>query len=310
MNMQNPERLSGLVAATHTPFHLNGALNPAIVEKQAQHLIQHRVSCAFIGGSTGESHSLSVSERLQLSQRWSEVSRGTALRFIVHVGSNCLEDAKALAAQAGRLEARAISALAPSYFRPSNLGVLVEWCAQIAAAAPETPFFFYDIPFMTHTNFSMPDLLDQAHDRIPNFRGIKFSNFDLMAYQLCLQSHGGAFDIPWGVDEFLLGTLALGARSAVGSSYNFAAPVYHRLMAAFERGDLATARKEQFRSVQLIKLLASYGYLGACKAVMKMEGVDVGPARLPNVSLTLEQVARLRSDLEALGFFEWISAAE
>ena len=309
MNTQNPPHLRGLIAATHTPFHPNGALNPGMVEQQAGHLLKHHLTTAFIGGSTGESHSLTLAERRQLAQRWSEVARGTPLQVMVHVGSNCLEDAKALATQAGQFGALAISTLSPSHFRPANLTVLIEWCAQIAAAAPDTPFYFYDIPALTHTNFSMPDFLDQARERIPTLRGIKFSNYDLLAYQLCLKSNDGAFDIPWGVDEFLLGALALGAQSAVGSSYNFAAPVYHRLLAAFERGDLVAARQEQFRSVQLVKLLAGYGYLGAAKVVMKMLGVDVGPTRLPNTSLTPAQAVKLQGELEQLGFFEWIGAA-
>ena len=89
----------------------------------------------------------------------------------------------------------------------------------------------------------------------------------------------------------------------MGSSYNFAAPVYHRLLAAVERGDLAAARAEQFRSVQLIELLAGFGYMAAAKAVMGFLGVEVGPARLPNGNLTAEEKARLRDRLDQLGFF-------
>ena len=115
--------------------------------------------------------------------------------------------------------------------------------------------------------------------------------------------------MPWGCDEYLLAALALGATGAVGSSYNFAAPVYHRVIAAFERGDLAAARDAQYQSVQLIALLASRGYMGAAKATMKMLGVDVGPARLPNGSLNAEQQDVLRADLEQLGFFDWVKRA-
>ena len=114
------------------------------------------------------------------------------------------------------------------------------------------------------------------------------------------------FDVPYGTDEWLLAALALGAQGAVGSSYNFAAPLYHRLIKAFEDDDLSTARWEQFRSVQLIQLLAGYGYMGAAKAAMKMVGVDVGPARLPNANLAPEQAVKLQGDLEKLGFFDWI----
>lgn len=298
--------LHGLVAATHTPFTPDGSLNLAIVEKQAAHLLKNGVTTAFIGGSTGESHSLSLDERRTLAQRWSEVVHGTALRVVVHVGSNCLADARALAAQAQQLGAVAISALAPSYFKPRSLDALIACCADIAAAAPETPFYFYDIPVLTGVSFSMPEFLDKAPARIPMLAGIKFTNPDLMAYLQCLQADGGRWDVPWGIDEWMLGALATGARGAVGSSYNFAAPLYHGLIAAFERGDLPAARTAQHRSTQLIALLARHGYMGAAKATMAMLGVDVGPARLPNGSLTTEQTRTLRSELEALGFFDWI----
>ena len=39
---------------------------------------------------------------------------------------------------------------------------------------------------------------------------------------------------------------------------------------------------------------------------MQMLGVDVGPARLPNGALAPDEVRQLRSDLEQLGFFDWI----
>ena len=70
------------------------------------------------------------------------------------------------------------------------------------------------------------------------------------------------------------------------------------------RGDLAGAREEQFRGARLVQLLAGYGYLGAAKATMAMLGVDVGPARLPNLSLTPAQTESLRADLKQLGFFD------
>jgi N-acetylneuraminate lyase len=299
--------LIGLTAATHTPFHRDGSLNLAVVEQQAAHLLAQQVTTVFIGGSTGESHSLSLDERRALSQRWSEVARGTALRVVVHVGSNCLTDAKALAAQAQQLGAVAISALAPSYFKPRSLDALVACAADIAAAAPTTPFYFYDIPVLTGVNFSMPEFLTLAQERIPTLAGIKFTNPDLMAFQLCFRADGGRWDVPFGCDEFLLAALALGAKGAVGSSFNFAAPVYQRLILAFERGDITTARDQQFQSVRLIQLLASYGYMGAAKAVMSMLGVPVGPARLPNGNLSAEQVTELRAKLDALGFFEWVA---
>jgi N-acetylneuraminate lyase len=299
--------LHGLVAATHTPFTPDGSLNLAAVERQAAHLLANDVTFAFIGGSTGECHSLTVDERRALAQGWSEVARGTPLKVIVHVGSNCLADARALATQAGQLGALAIAALAPSYFRPRDLDALIACCADIAGAAPRTPFYFYDIPVLTGVSFAMADFLDRAADHIPTLAGIKFTNSDLMSYQLCLHADAGRFDIPYGTDEWLLAALALGARGAVGSSFNFAAPVYHRLLADFASGDLDSARREQFCSVQLVRTLAARGYLASAKALMAMLGVDVGPVRLPNQSLAPVQIESLRADLERIGFFGWLA---
>jgi N-acetylneuraminate lyase len=303
--MSHTKKLTGLVAAAHTPFTADGALNLSAVEKQAAHFLKHKVTVAFIGGSTGESHSLSLDERRRLAQRWLEVARGTKLEVVVHVGSNCLTDAKELAAQAQKIGARAVSTLAPSYFKPRTVAGLIDCCVLVASAAPELPFYFYDIPVLTGVSLSMPDFLAQGRAKIPNLAGIKWTNADLYSYQLC-QRVPGDFDLPWGNDEYLLAALALGAVGGVGSTYCFAAPVYHRLLKNFESGNLAAARKEQFRSCQIVQTLAGYGYLGAAKATMKMLGVDVGPARLPNTNPTADQVKELRAKLEAIGFFNWI----
>ncbi len=127
MTTRGEHRLHGLVAATHTPFHTDGALNLDVVERQAAHLLANRVFSVFIGGTTGESHSLSLAERLSLALRWSEVAKGTALKVVVHVGSNCLTDAQALAKQAEQVGAAGIAALAPRYFKPRSLETRRWW---------------------------------------------------------------------------------------------------------------------------------------------------------------------------------------
>jgi len=298
-------KLTGLIAATHTPFDADGDLNLAAVENQADWLQEHQIRHAFIGGSTGESHSLSLEERIKLAERWVDVARGSDLGVIVHVGGNCLRDAATLANQAEQLGVAAISALAPSYFKPADVSALIESMNAIASRAPSLPFYYYDIPALTQVNLSMPQFLQQAGSRIPNLAGIKFTSQDFISLQNCLSLDEAAWDILWGVDECLVAALALGVNGAVGSSYNFAPDLYHRLIAAFREGDIATARQEQINSIRLIELIASYGYLPAAKHVMELLGVPVGGARLPLGRLTDAQKKSLQADLERLGFFEW-----
>ena len=197
-----------------------------------------------------------------MAQRWAEVVHGTELRIVAHVGANALADSRVLAAQAEKLGVSAIAALSPSYFKPRSVEVLIDCCAEISAAAPETPFYYYDIPVLTNVQLSMAEFLEKAPARVPTLAGIKFTNPDLMAYQFCLRIAGGKWDLPFGVDEHVLGALAMGAKGAVGSGFNFAAPIYQRLLAAFEKGDMATAREEQFRGVRLIQLFASLRLYG------------------------------------------------
>ena len=297
-------RLHGLVAATHTPFHPDGSLAPEIVPVQAAHLAGRGVGIVFITGSTGESHSLTRDERLRIFAAWAEAGPAHGLRVVAHVGGNCLEDAKAFAAAAADCGFEAVAALAPSYFKPARLEVLVDWCSRIAAAAPALPFYYYDIPSMTQVRFDMEQFLTEAALRIPNLAGIKFTNDDLAAYSACLNHAGGRFDIPWGIDEKLVLALETGAQGAVGSSYNFAAPLYHALIAAFQAGDIETARDLQRQSVELIESLYAVGYFGGAKALMGHLGVPVGPARCPLDNPTPAQLDDLWRKLDGFPWFQ------
>ena len=290
--------LTGLVPAVLTPFDAGGELNLAAVGRQAELALRDGLTAVFVGGTTGESASLTISERRALARRWAEVARGTPLRLVVHIGANGLADARALATQAEELEAVAISAVAPSYFKPKTPALLTECCAAIAAAAPGTPFYYYDIPGMTGLAVPVVDSVRLMAERVPTFAGVKFSNPDLTAFQHLMRLDGGRLGLLWGTDEYLLAALALGAEGAVGSTYNFAAPLFHRMIAAFRSGDLAAARAEQYRAVELITLLARYGYFAAAKEVMRVRGVDLGPVRLPNANLTADAAKELRSELE------------
>lgn len=290
-------KLHGLVAATHTPFHPDGSLAPEVVPIQAAHLAGQGIRSVFITGSTGEGHSLTRDERLAIFRAWAEAAPAHDLTVVAHAGTNCLEDAKAFAAAAADLDLAAVAALAPSYYKPGSLDALIDCCAAVAGAAPGLPFYYYDIPVLTGVRFPMHDFLAAAAKRIPNLAGIKFTNDDLGNYGECLAA--GGFDIPWGIDEKLLPALQAGARGAVGSSYNFAAPLYHRLIAAFEAGDLETAGKLQQDSIELIDTLAAVGYLGAAKALMGWQGVPLGPARLPVGNPTPAQLDALREKLDS-----------
>lgn len=295
-----------LIAAPYTPFAENGDLRLSTVADQADLLADNSLSGAFICGTTGESMSLSLVERMQLAEAWIAAAAG---RFdvVVHVGHTCQRDGVLLAEHAARSGAVAIAAMAPCFAKPADAEALADFCAAIAAAAPSLPFYYYHIPIMTGVAMPMAGFLKVATERIPTLAGLKFSHEDFVDLSACLAMDDGRFEILFGKDEVLLAALALGARGAVGSTYNFMAPLYHRVIQAFDTGDMETARNEQMRAVELVRMLARFGssMFAAGKAVMARLGIDCGPVRPPLKPLSREQATELDAQLTRLGFDDY-----
>lgn len=295
--------LSGLIAAPYTPFDSDGRLRLEVVPRLASHLVQQKVTGAFVGGTTGEWASLTREERESLASAWRSVLAPN-LKIIVHVGHNCLEDSCSLARHAESIGADAIAALMPSFFRPANVAAAVDFCRQIALAAPKTPFYYYHIPEMTGVEITMNEFFGEAVRAIPNFAGIKFTHSNVMDFGLVSKAANGKHDILFGRDEILLAGLAMGARGAVGSTYNYSARLYYKMMQDFSAGRMAEATAQQIRIQQCIVPLLKYGALPAGKALMGLIGIDCGAPRPPFSRLGSRDLSSLKKELDQLGFFE------
>ena len=298
-----PLGLSGLVAAPHTPFDADGGLNLDVVEEQAALLAEGGVSAAFVCGTTGEGASLTGEERKRVLERWVAVAPAHRLPVIAHVGHASVAEAAELAAHAQRAGAHAVSALAPSFFKPRGVPELVDCCARIAAAAPSLPFYYYHLPSMTGVSLSVVEFLRQARDRIPTFAGVKYTHNDLMEFRQLVRLGEGTLDVLFGRDEILLAGMAAGARGAVGSTYNYAAPVYLKLMRAFQSGDVEQARRCQDDAVRMVEVIVRHGEIPAAKAILSMMGVDCGPARPPLANLDAGQKQAIYDALKDLPIF-------
>jgi N-acetylneuraminate lyase len=304
-------RFRGLVAAPFTPFHPDREVNLDAIPAYARLLRDNGVAAAFVCGTTGEGLSMTREERQRVAEAWMAAA-GATLPVIVHVGHTTLEEARRLTAHAAEIGAAAVSALAPCFFKPRDNDELVEWCAAVAAAAPRLPFYYYHIPSMTGVALPVAEFLARAEKRIPTLAGIKFTYEDLPDYSRCVGFGGGKYEILFGRDEKLVQGLEHGAHGAVGSTYNYAAPLYHALMRAYRAGDLAEARALQAKSIAMIDACNSVGvtHLAASKAVMAWLGVDCGLVRLPLRQPTARELEVLRTKLEAIGFFEFACRAK
>lgn len=302
MTGNNLSHLKGLIAAPFTPMNDDGMLNLRVIDRYAEYLVRSGVAGVFVCGTTGEGMSLSTDERLQVAARWVQAG-GKDLKTIVHTGHLSLAEAKTIAADAQRIGAYATAALSPHFYKPVSTDSLVAICAEIAGAAPGLPFYYYHFPLMTGIDVPVSLFLVAAEKRIPNLAGVKFTHNDMLDYAASREVADGRFDMLFGRDEMLLAALAFGARGAVGSTYNYAAPIYHRLIGAFDAGALDEARRQQAIVNASTAAMVRHGGLRAGKAIMAMVGVDCGAVRLPFMRLSVEEQNCLRQDLEALDFF-------
>ena len=164
---------------------------------------------------------------------------------------------------------------------------------------------WFHIPSVSNVFVSMKDFLLEAHNRIPNLVGIKFTHNNLMEMQQYMALNNEQFEILHGYDEVLLGGLALGAKGAVGSTYNYIAGCYQNIMHEFDNGNITEARKLQLVSVEVVEVLIKYGGgVRAGKAIMGLKGLDCGPARAPIKKFNKQELLNLRTDLEKTEFFK------
>lgn len=280
----------------------NGDVDLAQVPAVVEYLIENNISGLYVLGSTGEGVSLTAEERQAVAAAFVAAADGR-IPVMVHVGAESVRQAEQLAAHAQQIRADAISAVSPVYFKPDSADLLVSTMAAIAAAS-ELPFYYYHIPGATGVNISAVDFLERAATEIPTFAGIKFTSPAVHEFQRCLRIADGRFDMLWGLDEMLLSGLSAGAEAAIGSTYNFAAPFYHMLWEAFDRGDIATARDWQARAQEVIAAFIPFGPRGSQKEIMRYIDIDCGPPRLPVRALSKEQSTALRAALTEAGFFD------
>lgn len=297
--------MQGLVAAVVTPMDWEGDLNLGMVPQIAEHLERSGIAGVYIAGSTGEGMSLTDAERRAVAEAYVAACKGR-MRTVVQVGHNSMRAAAELAAHAESIGADAVSATPTGYFQAEGEGGLVAAMATIAEGAPNTPFYYYHIPHLSGSNMNPMRFTELAMGRLPTFCGIKYSDGGTVHNLPLLKRVAPELEFLSGSDEGYLQALAVGYEAAVGSTYNYAAPLYHHVRESFEAGDLPAARLWQGRAMEMIEAMIGTCGRASLKAMMAVIGIDCGPSRRPVEPASVEQVAALRKRLEVMGWFQWM----
>lgn len=280
-------QLKGLLAygvspAMATPLTDDGnRLNAAALPSLVNFLIGKGVKGLFVGGTTGEGVLLSVAERLELHEQTVRAAGGR-VPVLLHVGANNTDEAITLAKHAAALQADAIVAMTP-YFYPLQDEAMVTFFGQVAAAAPDTPFFVYDIPQQA-INGITPAIVPHLLAAIPTLAGMKTSRGDVNAVRQLIEVTPDHLIILAGNEAVALGMLALGAHGLISGLSTAIPEPYVALTQAVAGNDLAAARHHQEQINRLLKILPAGVRLGAIKTILQQRGVPVGPPMPPRPS--------------------------
>jgi 4-hydroxy-tetrahydrodipicolinate synthase len=287
-------RLGTVLTAMVTPFGPDGSLDVAAAKKLATHLVDSGCDGLVLSGTTGESPTTTDDEKLALlSAVLEEV--GDRARIIAGAGSYDTAHSVHLAKACEAEGAHGLLVVTPYYSRPPQAGLVAHFTA--VADATALPVVLYDIPSRSVVPIEWDTVRALAPH--PNIVAIKDAKGDLHGGAMIMAETGLAYYS--GDDALNLPWLAMGATGFVSVWGHLAASQLRNMLSAFMSGDVATARKYHVTLGTLNDAQIRLGGVTMAKAGLRLQGIDTGDPRLPQIPATDEQVEALAADMRAAG---------
>jgi 4-hydroxy-tetrahydrodipicolinate synthase len=285
-------RLGTVLAAMVTPFHPDGSLDTATAARLATHLVDAGCDGLVLSGTTGESPTTDDFEKIRLLRAVLEAV-GDRARIIAGAGSNDTSHSVQLARFCATEGAHGLLVVTPYYSRPPQAGVLGHFLA--VADAADLPVLLYDIPPRSVVPIAPETLRTLASH--PNIVGVKDAKGDLHGGAQIIAETGLAYYS--GDDALNLPWLTMGAVGFISVISHLVAGPLREIWSAFQSGDIATARKINATIAPLCNAMARTGGVTMVKAALRLQGIDVGDPRLPQVAATPAQIDALAADMRA-----------
>ncbi|KAL0819477.1 hypothetical protein ABMA28_007581 [Loxostege sticticalis] len=293
----------GLMPPVFTPLNDDLTINYGAIPAYAKYLADAGIKSVLVGGTTGENMSFSVADRKRLVDEWVKVGKPNGLHVMVQVGGAPMADVLTLAQYSEKAGADSLLTLPELYFRPQTVSDLVFYIEQVAKAAPKLPVLYYHIPSMSKVEINMPAFVTAATQRIPNFKGIKFTSNDLSEGAQVLRSLKEGQEMFLGADTLLAPAALLGIKSSIGTTFSLFPRLALEIVEAVEKNDVAKARKLQEKLCLAVEAHTPEGpWVPTMKAGMEIvSGIKVGPPALPQRPLSNEAKERIANKLKKLG---------
>ncbi|MDI3314406.1 MAG: 4-hydroxy-tetrahydrodipicolinate synthase [Mycobacterium sp.] len=285
-----PARLGTLLTAMVTPFGADGSLDTAAAARLANHLVDSGCDGLVVSGTTGESPTTTDEEKRTLLRVVLEAV-GDRARVIAGAGTYDTAHSVRLAKASAAEGAHGLLVVTPYYSKPPQNGLIAHFTA--IADATALPVLLYDIPPRSVIPIA-PDTI-RALASHPNIVGVKDAKGDLHTGAQLMAETGLAYYS--GDDSLNLPWLAMGASGFISVISHLAAGQLREMLSAFHSGDIATARKISVTLGPLCDAMGRIGGVTMVKAGLRLQGMDVGDPRLPQMPATSDQIEALAADM-------------
>jgi 4-hydroxy-tetrahydrodipicolinate synthase len=285
--------LGAVLTAIVTPFQEDGAIDFEAFQRLAQHLVDNGSEGIVVAGTTGESPTLSDSERIDLVRAAVEAV-GERATIVAGTGTYSTAHSVHLTEQAHQAGADAFLIVTPYYNKPPQRGIVAHF--EEVAKASDRPIVVYNIPSRVIVNIE-PDTISRLAE-IETVRAVKQAHDDLDEARHIVSTGLALYA---GDDPLLRPFLELGGVGVISVVAHIVGRQLAEEVRAAREGDIARAREIDRELAPVYELLKITKNPIPIKAAVNLLGHDVGGYRLPLVPPTEDELARVRDCLARLG---------
>lgn len=288
--------LHGSLVALVTPMTDDGRIDSDAYKRLLKFHLEQGTDGLVVGGTTGESPTLTAPELELLVREAREVSGGQ-IPVIAGCGSNSTAHSVELTRLVCAAGANACMAVTPYYNKPTQQGLRLHF--EAIAAAATVPVILYNVPLRTGCDL-LPETVAQL-SAVDNIVGIKEATGDVQRASEIIDRCGEGFTVLSGDDASALDLMRAGAAGVVSVTANVVPALVAGLCRAANDHDWPRAQELLKKLQPLTAALFVEANPIPVKYAMHLLGMMTATVRLPLTTLSTPHVSSLVEAMQVAG---------
>ncbi|PZC41496.1 MAG: 4-hydroxy-tetrahydrodipicolinate synthase [Chloroflexi bacterium] len=284
-----------VITAMITPFNENGRVDYEEAAVLADALINSGNDGLVITGTTGESPTLTETERLKLYSTVKE-SVGDRASIIAGTGTNNTAESIENSMAAEKAGADAVLLVAPSYNKPPQRGLYLHF--KSIAEHVSVPCILYNVPGRTAVNIDAETTIELSS--VSNIIGVKEASSNMEQISHVIKHTSSDFKVWSGNDDETFQIISLGGYGVVSVSGHLIANQIKKMITLILKGELESASDINKALLDINKILFIVSNPIPVKYAVKQLGYKVGEPRLPLIKLDDASVSKVDKVLSNL----------